>query len=147
MDALADITAARRALRTYLAHADGTLPADTFNRLEELIDSPSPVDAIVRSAELLYARRDELDDEGRTIVGQLASFAAVNAWHGMADENRGGLIAQAMTRDLGIKVAAGQPKPQPAEDDPAPKPEFAKPVEADAAAPEAPPAQEASPAP
>ena len=120
MDPIADIPGARRALRQYLVHADGKLPADTFAMLEDMVDSPSPVDAIVRSAELLYARRDQLDDEGRTLVGQLASFAAVNAWHGMGDANRGGLIAQAMRRDMGLKVEPGTPKPQKAADDPTP---------------------------
>lgn len=129
MTPIVDITGARRAIRGYLAYADGKLPADTFTRLEDLADSPSPVDQIARSAELLYARRNELDDEGRTLVGQLASFAATNGWHGMADGNRGGLIAQAMRRDMGLKVEPGQPKPQPAADDPEPVAELVPPAE------------------
>lgn len=108
MDPIADIPGARRALRQYLVYADGKLPEATYTRFEELTDSPSPVDQIVRSTELLYAKREELDDEGRTLVAQLAGFAAVNAWHGMADGNRGGLIAQAMRRDMGVKREAGQ---------------------------------------
>lgn len=135
MTPITDITGARRAIRGYLAYADGKLPADTFIRLEDLADSPSPVDQIARSAELLYARRDELDDEGRTLVGQLASFAATNGWHGMADGNRGGLIAQAMRRDMGLMVEPGQPKPQPAADDPKPAAEFVKEDEGPASTP------------
>jgi len=120
MDTIADIPGARRAIRNYLVHADGQLKPDTFERLEALVDSPSPVDVIVGSADLLYARRDELDDEGRTVVAQLASFAAANSWHGMGDGNRGGLIAQAMRRDMGQKAEPGQPAFQKADADPAP---------------------------
>ena len=126
MTPIEDITAAKRALRRYATEAEGKLPADTFEQLEKLVDSPSPVDAIARTAELLYARRDELDDNGRTLVAQLASFAAVNAWHDMALNNRGGLIAQAMNRDMGGKAIPGQPKPQKADDDPAPAPELVR---------------------
>ena len=124
MLALADIASARKALRRYLVHAEDQLPDDTFARLEELNDSPSPVDTIVRSAELLYARRDQLDDEGFTITAQLASFAAANGWHGMATDNRGGLIAQAMRRELGEEPGAGQPPFQPPEEDPNPATEY-----------------------
>ena len=112
-----DIVSARRSLRGYLAYADGKLPADTFEKLETLADSPSPVDQICRSAELLYARRDELDATGRDVAGELAAFAATNGWHGMADGNRGGLIYQA------LKDAT------PGASDPAPATEFVKAAE------------------
>lgn len=109
MTPIADIAGAKRALRIYLATSAAQLQADTLQRLEELADSPSPVDTIARSAELLYARADELDSDGRTLVAQLASFAALNGWHGMADGNRGGLIAQVM---LGTIGDASPPAPQ-----------------------------------
>jgi len=116
MEPIADITAARRVMRQYLAHAEGKLPDDTFEQLETLSDSPSPVDQIVRTADLLYARRDELDDAGRTAGAQLASFAAVNAWHGMGGaSNRGGLIAQALLRDIDAgEVTSDDADPAPA---------------------------------
>jgi hypothetical protein len=100
MTPITDIADARRALRRFLPHGEEALSPALFEQLEELVDSPSPVDAIVRSAELLYARRAELDDEARDLVGRLAAFAGVNGWHGMATANRGGLILQAMERDV-----------------------------------------------
>jgi hypothetical protein len=112
MEPIEDITGARKVIRRYLAHAEGKLPDDTFEQLEKLSDSPSPVDQIVRTVDLLYARRDELD--GRTAVAQLASFAATNYWHGMGASNRGGLIAQAMMRDVDTgeaKVEDADPTP------------------------------------
>lgn len=127
MDALPDITSANRAIRRYLASADGKIPADTFAKVEALFDSPSPVDAICRSAELLYARRDEIDDDGKVLAGQLASFAATNGWHGMSEGNRGGLMMQA----LGRKAAK--------DGDPQPKAEFLRENE-----PVAPPASDAA---
>ncbi len=122
MDDVSSITSANRALRRYLVHAEDALPSSTFARLEKLADSPSAVDAVAGTAELLYARRDQLDDEGRTIVAQLASFAAINGWYQLSIGNRGGLIRQAMLRDMGEEPGAGQPPFQPPEDDPAPLP-------------------------
>ena len=85
---------------------------------------------------MLYARREELDDTGRAVVAQLASFAATNFWHGMGENNRGGLIAQAMNRDTGGKALPGQAKPQKAENDPKPEEGFVRPPEDEAAADE-----------
>lgn len=129
MPAYADITEARRAIRQYLAHADGKLDAATFARLEELTDSPSPVDQIVGACELLFARRDEIDAQGQELVEGLAAFSATNGWHGMATANRGGLIAQAMRRDRGAKVEPGIAKPQKAEDDPEALSQYVKPAD------------------
>lgn len=130
--AFADITAARRAIRAYLRTADDHLAEDTLATFEDLADSPSPVDQIVRSADLLYARRDELNDEGRNLVGGLASFAATNFWHGMATDNRGGRIAQAMERDLGRKT------PNPQDGDPQPAREYIRQEQPAPAVPAAP---------
>lgn len=121
MEPIADVQQALRLLRRYLAHAEATMPEALFERLEGTVDSPSQVDAIVGTAELLYANHGDLDDEGRTITAQLASFSAVNMWHGLSIDNRGGKIAQAMAREMGAEVLPGQPAPQPAEEDPAPK--------------------------
>lgn len=124
IEPIADIAGAKRALRIFLVHAEGKLDAELFDQVEALVDSPSPVDAICKTAELLYARRDDLElpiaDEARELVAALAAFAAENGWHGMAINNRGGLIAQAMKRELAIKIPAGQAKPQKPDEDPAP---------------------------
>jgi hypothetical protein len=121
---IADITGARRAIRKYLDHADGQLPDDTYEKLADLADSPSPVDQIAQTAELLYARHGQLDDAGRTITGQLASFAAINGFHGMWVDNRGGRIAQAMEREMGFKATEAMPEPARASDDPQPLVQF-----------------------
>ncbi len=124
MTPFADIPEARRAMRRYLSVAEGVLPQPTFERLEDLADSPSPTEVIATSAELLYARRHQLDDAGRTITGQLAAFAAAWGLFGMATANRGGLIFQAMGRDL----AAGEVATDAV--DPAPAPQFVEQPEA-----------------
>ena len=134
MQPITDNTAARRVLRNYLVYAEGKLPDDTFTRLEALVDSPSGVDAVCKVAELLYARRDQLDEEGRTVVAQLAAFAATNFWHGMGEGNRGGLIAQAMMRDNGVKPASGTTQIKAADD---PEPQAIYAAEPEAAAPPA----------
>lgn len=122
---IASITEANRAVRRYLVIGEDTLPADTFDKLEKLADSPSPVDVIVGAAELLYARSTEIDDAGRVLIAQLASFAAINGWHGLATDNRGGRIAQAMARELGVEPPAGTDWPV-ADTDPTPKREMVR---------------------
>lgn len=122
---IASITEANRAVRRYLVVGEDALPADTFDKLEKLADSPSPVDVIVGAAELLYARPAELDDAGKVLVAQLASFAAINGWHGLATDNRGGRIAQAMARELGVEPPAGTDWPV-ADTDPTPKREMVR---------------------
>lgn len=95
-------------LQNFLMVKGAALPEFTRTKVIEAVGSASPVDRIVKAAEALYAAKAELDDEGKTICAQLAQFAAVNGWHGMAEENRGGRIAQAMQRDLGEKAPVGK---------------------------------------
>lgn len=131
---IGSITDANRAIRKYLAIGEDVLPEDTFEKLEALADSPSPVDVIVGTAELLYARPTEIDDAGRVLVAQLASFAGINGWHGLATDNRGGRIAQAMAREIGIEPPAGTEWPA-ADTDPAPKREMLRTDPAETPAP------------
>lgn len=113
-------------LQTFIMAKGSTLPEFTRAKLIEAVCSPSPVDRIVKAAETLYAVKDQLDSDGRTICAQLAQFAAVNGWHGMDQENRGGRIAQAMQRELGEKAPVG--KWPTADTDPAPASEFVEPA-------------------
>lgn len=123
-------------LQTYMMTSGSTLPDFLRSKLIEASSSPSPVDRIVRSAEALYACSADLDDAGKTICAQLASFAAMNGWHGMGLDNRGGQIAQAMQRDTGEKAPMGSwPK---ADSDPAPLDEFVAPAAEDPAGEPAP---------
>jgi len=134
-----------RATRRYIGHAESQmakknaerkLSQDTFDRLENLADSPSPVDAMVRIAELLYARRNELDSEGRGFAYGLFTFATQMGFHGLRDDNRGMRIAQSMARDDG--EPGDWPDP---ETDPGARQEFIVRTEEEApAAPPPPPA-------
>jgi hypothetical protein len=140
-----------RAMRRYLVHAETQmgkksaerkLAQDTFDRLEQLADSPSPVDSMVNTAELLYARRNELDTEGRGLAYGLFSYAYQMGFHGLRDDNRGMRIAQSMARDDG--EAGDWPA---ADTDPGARPEFIRrEEEAAPAAPPPPPAAVQPPA-
>lgn len=125
-----NIAALGEASQTFIMMHGASLPEDVRTKVIAALGAPSPVDRIVKTGEALYAAREDLNDEGKTLCSQLISFAAMQGWHGLADENRGGRIVQAMRRDLGEK-APGSTKWPSAEDDPAPAPEFAKPVAAE----------------
>ncbi len=107
MDFMTDIGQLNQALQAFLINKGAILPEHARTKIIEAVGSPSPVDRIVKSAEALYAVKDVLDEEGQTICAQLAQFAALNGWHGMDQDNRGGLIAQSVQRDLGMKAPAG----------------------------------------
>lgn len=128
------ITDAREAIMDFRADHLKDLPEALQAKFKSQAASPSPVDQIVGTMELLYANKADLTDEAKDLVGGLAAFATTNAWHGLAEDNRGNLIVQAMRRDLGEKAPAGI-KFQKAEDDSAPKEQYVIKPEVDESAP------------
>ncbi len=68
----------------------------------------SPVDAVARGAEILYARRSELDKEGVTLAAGLALTAAKWGFHSMSEEDRGLRIAEALAKN---RVKGPPPSP------------------------------------
>jgi len=119
---------ARTAIMDFMMDHGSDIPADMRKQIRELSSSPSPVDQIVRTGEFLYARKDEVGPEGRTLAGGLCSYASLNGWHGMNENDRGGKIQQAMARENGEEPVYGRPWPEP-DQDPEPKPEFVRVVE------------------
>lgn len=49
----------------------------------------SPVDAIVHSAELIYARRSQFGEEAKAIAAGLFRFASMYGFHRLGDDGRG----------------------------------------------------------
>lgn len=138
MDFPQDIPALGQAAQTFMMLHGAALPETVREQALAALGNPSPVDRIVKLGEALYAARAELGPEGKTLAAQLISFAASQGWHGLAVDQRGVAIVQALQRDLGEKAPAGVKFPAP-EDDPAPLPEFAPPApEPDPAAADAP---------
>lgn len=105
---------ARAAIMAFLMTA--ALDGETGSKVVDLANQPSPVDAIVKTAEYLYSKHADLDDAGRDLVGSLAAFASANFWHGMADDNRGNRISLAMRRENGETPAEGSSFPDPTSD-------------------------------
>lgn len=124
-----NIEALGKASQNFIMLHGASLPEAVRDQVIAALGASSPVDRIVKTAEALYAARDDLNDEGKTLVAQLVSFAAMQGWHGLSVDNRGGRIVQAMRRDLGEK-APGSTKWPAADTDPDPAPEFAKKEEA-----------------
>lgn len=117
--------------RFLITHA-AALPEAARENLITFGGHPSPVDRIVKSAEALYAVRDELPEAALDMAAQLAQFAALNGWHEMSA--RGMAIAAALQRQAGHEPPGGTSWPDPA-DDPEPSSEFIPPApEAEATA-------------
>lgn len=123
------------ASQTFMMMHGASLPEALRNTLLEAISAPSPVDRIVKTGEVLYAARDTLNDDGKALCAQLISFAALQGWHGLGDDNRGGRIVQALRRDLGEKAPSG--KWPAADTDPEPDSRYIATGEAAADAPPA----------
>lgn len=117
VDIPADIAAMAMALTAYRIEHSAHLPPAVRAQLADTDGKISPVERFVGSMEVLYAAHDELNDAGRTITIQLASFCALHGWP--SGNPRSGQIALAMRRELGETPPAGLAWPKP-EDDPEP---------------------------
>lgn len=121
MTPITELGTATKALQRFIALHAADLPAALLDRLLDISSEPSPVDRICHAAEFIYANSNQLGDAGRELCAQLAQFAAINSWHGMA--SRGVSIARTMMRDLGMELPADVQWPE-AGAEPAPKDEF-----------------------
>lgn len=114
-------------IQEFLYDRSEALPADIREKLKEWTrPGSSPVDAVVNSAELLYARRDELDKETKELAAGLALIASQFNFHRMAENNRGSKLALTLMRMAQIKAPAGV-KYHNKKDDPEALPKFIKP--------------------
>ncbi|NML04262.1 hypothetical protein [Sphingomonas sp. G-3-2-10] len=118
------LVSARSAIISFAMNHASALDEAVRDSFLDLAGQPSPVDQVVKVAELLYANAASLTDEGRDLVGSLASYASENFWHGMQVDGRGNRIALAMRRQNGETPPEGSSFPDP-ETDPAPLPAYA----------------------
>ena len=124
MIALQDVTAARAALTGLAAtEAFAELSLDLRAALLAAASEVSAVDAVCKSAELIYARRAEAGVLLLGLGAGLAAFAAMNGWHGLAIEGRGAGMMSALRRDAGEPHPTLGTWPDPS-DDPAPLAEY-----------------------
>ncbi len=132
-----DIPSAIAALRTF----ERDMPAEAAEPLRKAMHEAtmalSPVDAIVKAAEALYANLPDLDQGGKELCSALSGFATGMGWHGLAGDGRGMGMVKAALREAGVKIPG---MAQKAEDDPAPKSEYLAAAPAAADIPPAPPA-------
>jgi hypothetical protein len=112
------VSDAALAIQDFLMDRTAELPEDVRTKLRALVGpTTSPVDAVVRGAELMYARRSELPPEAQELAAGLALIAQQYNFHGLAVEDRGSKIALAMLREAGVAAPTGITYPDP-EDDP-----------------------------
>lgn len=114
------IQAALSGISTFLITEGATLNTDLRDALVTSSGRPSPVDRIVEVSESLYTHAEYLSNDGKLLCAGLMTFATLNGWHGLTEDNRGPRIAQAMQRDAGEEPPMGMTWPD-AETDPAPK--------------------------
>ena len=119
------VSDAARAIQEFLFDRDSALPNDVRDKLKDLVGpTTSPVDAVVKGAEILYARRDELAAPALELAAGLAVVAEQYNFHGMAIENRGSKLAMTLMRDAKVKKPDGLVDYPDKADDPEPKEEF-----------------------
>lgn len=104
-DNLADLGVA---VQNFMMMRGGNLPENLRSAMLTALGAPSPVERVVKTGELLYGSRDIINDEAKALCAQLISFAAMQGWNGLNDDNRGGRIVQAMRRELGEKAPNGR---------------------------------------
>lgn len=91
------------------AYAAST-PAELADKLQKL--QGSTPDRLFTAIELLYAFRDQLDDAGLTLIGQLTGFALANSWQAPGEPDRIRNIHQGVLRDVeGFAYTGEDPTP------------------------------------
>jgi len=139
MQIITDNAAMKQAATVFIMDHGSSLPSVTRDAVVAATGEGNWADGHARMLEALYPIRDQLNDAGKTMIGQIAAF--LNSWQllGMAEDARGQRILYAMQRDLGEEAPAGVVWPDPSTD-----PEYATPhaervAAAAAEAPVAPP--------
>ena len=137
-DQITDIPTALTALRTFQMNMPASTPEKLAEELTAAAAEVSPVDAIMRAGEAMYAHLDKLTIAGKELLVGLVSIATTFGWHGLSGpEQRGMGILKAARRELGEEPPAGSwPS---AEEDPAPLDRFVDAPPAPAPEPPAPP--------
>ena len=116
----------QREITNYLIGNARDLPETVLSRLVEAQAQMSPVPICVHTLEILYAARDDLDDDGRRLVVKLAGFIGASGFHSdvyATADARGRGIQLAMMRELGEPAPVGVEYPE-AEADPEPAERF-----------------------
>jgi hypothetical protein len=120
------------AIMGFVAGHAADLPEFTRAKILEAAGAPSPVDRYVRVTEALFAAKDQVGVEGRSLAVRLARFTAAECFH---DPARSTAIAASILRTAGVKAPEGVTWPAK-EEDPEPLKEFVEPAEGeDVAAP------------
>lgn len=100
-------------VRNYNAYAYGGAPEIAKERLQTICGSQA--DVISQGREILYAHKDLLDEEGLSLLAQLAAYAVANNWIGDNADGRCEKIVSGARRELGEAGdwVAEEDEPQP----------------------------------
>jgi hypothetical protein len=131
-----DIPSAIRALRDFGDNLPVSTPEQLATEIAGAVDEASPVDAIMRAGEALYAHLGSLTIAGKQLLRDLISLATTFGWHGLATDQRGLRIVKAARRELGEESPSGS-WPDPSED-PAPLERYLETEEEEETPPEEP---------
>lgn len=90
-----------------------SLPDDVLEKLRTYVKEPSPVTACVNTAELIYARSDELPNQLLEIGASMAIMCANFGFHAMNEEGRGLGMAKELMKKPGVNIEAEAPTEAP----------------------------------
>jgi hypothetical protein len=115
------ITAAADAVNEWFWSRKNSLSEELVGIIQPLLGpTKSAVDLVVKTAEEIYKRRDDLDGPTLQLAAGLASFCYLWGFHGMDEEARGQKMSLALRRDSGEPAPEGVEWPA-VETDPEPK--------------------------
>jgi hypothetical protein len=105
------ISAAAEAVCQFYYVNKPTLPTHMVEILDKVIGmTRSPVDAVVKTAEVLYANLDSLTIDMKELAAACAELAARHGFHGMDIDSRGDLMALVL-REKALPTNATIPLP------------------------------------
>ena len=132
MTAFTGIAEAALAIQDFMLDRPAALPDHARDQIRGLLgQTKSPVDAVVKAAEIIYANRQDMPPEALELGAALANVAELHGFHGMDENHRGSRMALVMRggdveaapevkAEFAPAVQAEEPAPVPAQPAPAP---------------------------
>lgn len=116
MSGFESMVQASMALSEWFWGSRSKLPEDVRDALEPyMAQGRSPVDAIARTVEVVYAARDRLPKAALELASELALLGSRFGFYQLGEDGRGEKISLTLRKAMGERAKAGQKWPAPPE--------------------------------
>lgn len=100
-----NIPEAHDAIRQLELSSYSTLPQEVKDVLDKTAQlGSSPVDRIVKTAEAIYAKRDDVPAAARETGAALFIIGQLHGWHGLAQDDRANRAAKVLRGDKAVEA-------------------------------------------